>query len=196
MVRDLRERTGAPMMDCKKAPAVGGDPRAAIDHLRKQGGMKSADKKAGRSTAEGLVTSSISPSGRVGSIVALACETDFAKKTPDFVAFLNDLCAHVAQHAPTDLEELARQRWKGGDSTVDDALKALVGKLGENTRVAGAKRLENPKGFVETYIHHNQKVGVPRLGDPRPPTARRHREDPARPLHAHRVQQARGARAH
>jgi elongation factor Ts len=160
MVRDLRERTGAPMMDCKKAlDATGGDFEGAIDHLRKQG-LKSADKKAGRTTGEGLVTSSIGPSGRVGSIVALACETDFAKKTPDFVAFLNDLCTHVAQHAPADLEQLARQRWKGGDLTVDDALKALVGKLGENTRVAGAQRLENPKGFVETYIHHNQKVGV------------------------------------
>lgn len=160
MVRELRERTGAPMMDCKKAlDATGGDSEAAVDHLRKQG-LKSADKKAGRATAEGQVTSNVGPSGRVGSIVALACETDFAKKTPDFQAFLADLCAHVAQHAPASTEALAKQRWKGGDQPVEEALKSLVGKLGENIQIVGARRLENPKGFVETYIHHNHKVGV------------------------------------
>ena len=160
MVRELRERTGAPMMDCKKAlDATSGDPEAAIDHLRKQG-MKSAEKKLGRATAEGLVTSNVGPSGRVGSIVALACETDFAKKTPDFQAFLTDLCEHVAQHSPENIDALAKQRWKSGDQTVEEALKTLVGKLGENIQIAGARRLENPKGFVETYIHHNQKVGV------------------------------------
>ncbi len=160
MVRELRERTGAGMMDCKKAlEATGADFEAAVDHLRKQG-VKSAEKKAGRTTGEGRATSSIGPSGRVGSMVALACETDFVTTTPDFQTFLTNLCEHVAQHAPSDLDALARQRWMGGDQTVEDALKALVGKLGENTRIAGARRLENPKGFVETYIHHNHKVGV------------------------------------
>jgi elongation factor Ts len=160
MVRDLRERTGAGMMDCKKAlAATAGNFEAAVDHLRKQG-VKSAEKKAGRITGEGRVTSSIGPSGRVGSMAALACETDFVTSTADFEAFLGDLCKHVAEQDPAGLEQLGKQRWKGGELTVDDALKALVGRLGENTRIVGARRLENPKGFVETYIHHNHKVGV------------------------------------
>jgi elongation factor Ts len=160
MVRDLRERTGAGMMDCKKAlEATRGDFEGAIDHLRKQG-LKSADKKAGRTTGEGRVTSTIGPSGRVGAMAAVACETDFVTKTADFQAFLDDLCQHVAENAPASLDDLARQRWKGTDQTVEDAAKSLVGKVGENCRIVGARRLENPQGFVETYIHHNHKVGV------------------------------------
>ena len=159
MVRELRERTGAGMMDCKKAlNATGGDMEAAVDHLRKQG-VKSADKKAGRETSEGIVKSVVGPNGRVGSMVALACETDFVTSTEDFQTFIADLTDHVAEQAPADVDAVMKQSWKKG-GTVEEAVKQLVGKVGENTRIHGVCRLENPEGYVANYIHHNNKVGA------------------------------------
>jgi elongation factor Ts len=159
MVRELRDRTGAGMMDCKKAlNASEGDMEAAVDHLRKQG-LKSADKKSGRDTAEGFVYSVVGPQGRVGSMVALSCETDFVTSTDDFQAFVKALTDHVAEHSPAGVDEVLGQSWKAG-GTVEEALKQLVGKVGENARIHGVRRLENPDGYVASYIHHNNKVGA------------------------------------
>lgn len=160
MVRELRERTGAGMMDCKQAlQETAGDFEAAVDWLRKKG-LRSAEKKAARTTDEGRVFASLADDGRSGTMVNVSCETDFVARTPDFEAFLKDLVAHVADRRPQDLEELAGQEWIRGGGTVHNAIQEVIGKLGENIQVAGIAHFENPEGFVESYVHHNNKVGV------------------------------------
>ena len=159
MVRELREKAGAGMMECKKAlQATGGDMEAAFDELRKSG-LKTAAKKAGRSTGEGRLCATISDDGHKGAMVALACETDFVAKTPDFDAFLNGLCEHVAQCAPADVESCLEQEWSGGGS-VGEALTALIGKLGENILIDSVQAFENSEGQVAAYVHHDQKKGA------------------------------------
>lgn len=159
MVRALREKSGAGMMECKKAlEATGGDEEAAFDELRKSG-LKTAAKKAGRDTGEGRVAASVSADGKSGAMVSIACETDFVANTPDFDGFLKDLAAHVLEHGPADVPGCMTQPWKG-DGTVQDALTALVGKLGENIQIAQVQRYENPEGVVAAYVHHDDKKGA------------------------------------
>jgi elongation factor Ts len=160
MVRDLRERTGAGLMECKRAlEAASGDFEGAIDHLRKQG-LKSAEKKASREMGEGRVAAFVGPKGRVGALIAVTCETDFMAATDDFKGFLVALAKHVAEHAPKDLEELGGQKFAASGTSVGDTVKGLVGKLGENIQIARAVRYENMNGRIGAYIHHTQKVGV------------------------------------
>jgi len=156
-VRDLREQSGAGMMACKKAlTATNGDVQAAFDHLRKQG-LKAAEKKAGRDTAEGRAVAASAPGGRRGALVAVSCETDFVAKTPQFEAFMGSLAGHVLEHGQADPDGLAGQAWSGDEATVGDALKALVGQLGENIQMAGAICYDNPDGYAVSYVHHDQK---------------------------------------
>lgn len=159
MVKELREQTGAGLMDCKKALAeTSGDIEAAVDWLRKKG-MKSADKKAGRETAEGRVWAAIAPDGRSGALIAIACETDFVAKTDDFNKFVEALANHVLANQPANVEACLAQTWAGG-GTVEDALKGLIGALGENMQLAGVAYLESKDGYVGSYIHHDNKKGV------------------------------------
>ena len=159
MVKELREQTGAGLMDCKKALAeTSGDVEAAVDWLRKKG-MKSAAKKAGRETAEGRVYTLISDDGHRGALIALACETDFVAKTDEFNEFVNALAAHVLESKPSNLADCLTQGWSGG-GTVEDAVKAIVGKLGENMQLVEAAYLEAPEGYIGSYIHHDSKKGV------------------------------------
>jgi elongation factor Ts len=160
MVRDLRERSGAGLMERKRAlEASKGDLEAAVDHLRKSG-LKTAEKKADRETGEGRVSVYVGPKSRVGSIVALTCETDFVAKTEDFEKLLADLCVHVAEKNPPSPEALVEQPFREGKISVGETLKLLVGKIGENMRVARSVRLENLKGRVGAYIHHDGKKGA------------------------------------
>ena len=160
MVRDLRERTGAGLMECKRAlEASKGDLEAAVDHLRKQG-LKTAEKKAERETGEGRVRVHVGPKSRVGSIVALSCETDFVAKTADFESLLAELASHVAEKNPPSAEALLEQPFRGGKATVGETLKLLVGKIGENMRIARVARLENMKGRVGGYTHHDGRKGA------------------------------------
>jgi len=100
LVKELRDKTGAGMMDCKKALAeVGGDLDKAVDHLRKKG-MSKAAKKAGRETSEGLVEAYIHPGGNVGVLVEVACETDFVARTDEFKSFVRDIAMHIAATNP------------------------------------------------------------------------------------------------
>lgn len=157
MVRDLRERTGAGLMECKRAlEAAKGDTEAAVDHLRKSG-LKTAEKKADRETGEGRVRVHVGPKSRVGSIVALTCETDFVAKTADFESLLENLAVQVAEKNPASAEALLLQPFQDGKTSVGETLKLLVGKIGENMRVARITRLENMKGRVGGYIHHDGK---------------------------------------
>jgi len=160
MVRELREKSGAGMMECKKAlTATDGDLEAAFDELRKSG-LKTAAKKAGRSTSEGRIVVNLRDDGKAGAMASIACETDFVAKTPDFEGFLADLGAHVLANAPADVEACLAQTWKGGEGTVGDALGVLIGKLGENMQIAQVQAFENPEGYVGAYVHHDSKKGT------------------------------------
>ncbi len=162
MVSELREMTGAAMMDCKKAlEASGGDFEAAIDHLRKQG-LKSAAKKAERTTAEGRVFAVVSPDARVAHIVGVACETDFLAGSDGFKDLVARLQEHVRAHDPDGIEDgerpLAGQDF-GGES-VSDAIRSAIGWFGENIRLENLARLENREGRVASYVHHDKKQGA------------------------------------
>lgn len=160
MVRALRERTGAGLMECKRAlEAAKGDIEAAVDFLRKSG-LKTAEKKADRETGEGRVRVHVGPKSRVGAMVALTCETDFVAATPDFEALLSDLSSHVAEKNPPSVEALLEQPFRDGKVTVGETLRLLIGKIGENMRIARILRLENMKGRVGSYIHHDGKKGA------------------------------------
>jgi len=160
MVRELRERTGAAMMDCKKAlEAANGSMEEAIDNLRKQG-LKSAGKKADRETAEGRVVASIQSDGKRGHLIGVACETDFLAKGDNFVAFVDELAQHVSANDPADAAELLSQQWKGGDRTVEAAVQEGVGQFGENIRVESCVRMASDAGQVGAYVHHDNKQGA------------------------------------
>ena len=156
MVRDLRERTGAGLMECKRAlEASQGNFEAAVDHLRKQG-LKTADKKAERETGEGRLQAWVGPKMRVGSLVALTCETDFVARTSDFGKLLYDIAELVAEKNPASTEALAALTLPSG-TAVGEAIKLMVGKIGENIRVPKIARLENMKGRIGSYVHHDGK---------------------------------------
>lgn len=159
MVQELRSRTGAPLMDCKRAlAATEGDLEGAIDNLRKSG-MKNADKRVGRATAEGRVRAFVRADGKLGSVVALTSETDFVAKTEDFVKLTEQLAEHVAEHAPADVDALLAQELAGVGG-IADTIKSLSGKMGENMKVASLARYENAGGRVGAYVHHDQKQGA------------------------------------
>ena len=159
MVRELRDKTGAGMMECKKAlTACDGDMEAALDELRKSG-LKTAAKKAGRETSEGRVYAKVADDLRSGALVSISCETDFVAATEQFQGFLDDLASHVLEHKPSNLDECMTQQWKG-DGTVADALTQLVGRLGENIQIADVVAMENTSGGVGAYVHHDNKKGA------------------------------------
>jgi elongation factor Ts len=159
MVRDLRERTGAGMMDCKAAlEATQGDMEAAIDHLRKKG-LQKAEKKASRAMGEGRVYAKLAADGRSGALIAVTCETDFMAKTKEFEAFLEALATHVLASGATSPDDVLAQRWSSG-GTVSDAVKGVIASLGENMSISGARRLSNPAGWIGAYVHHDGKQGA------------------------------------
>jgi elongation factor Ts len=157
MVRELREKTDAPMMECKKAlTEAGGDLAKAEEILRIKLGNK-ASKAAGRIAAEGVVGAYVAQDGQLGSIVEINCETDFVAKNDEFLAFARNIAELVAKENPADVEALARLALEG--STVDERRKALVGKIGENVSLRRFSRHE-AKGKLATYIHGGSKIGV------------------------------------
>ena len=109
---------------------------------------------------EGRVSAFVGPKSRIGALVAVTCETDFMAATDDFKSLIADLARHVADHAPKNVEELVGQKWSKTGSSVGEAIKLLIGKLGENIQVARIARFENMSGRVGAYVHHTQKVGV------------------------------------
>jgi elongation factor Ts len=145
LVKELRERTGLPMMDCKKAlTETSGDLDKAEELLRIKSGAK-ASKAAGRIAAEGVIGAWLSGDGKTGSLVELNCETDFVAKNDDFMAFAQLLAQSVASREPGEVEEQKRQ--------------ALVQKLGENISIRRYKRLQ-AKGKLALYLHAGAKIGV------------------------------------
>ena len=159
LVRQLREMSGAGMMECKKAlKATDGDPEAALDELRKAG-LKSAAKKVGRETAEGRVAFKVSDDGSKGAIVALASETDFLASTPNFGEFLEALVQHTFDHEPKSVDEMLGQAWHSG-GTVQEALTATIGDLKENLQIVEACAYSTDGGKVIAYVHHDNKKGA------------------------------------
>lgn len=159
-VKELRERTGAGMMDCKKALAeTGGELEKAIEYLREKG-LAAAAKKAGRIAAEGLVNSYVTPDKKVGVLVEVNCETDFVAKNPDFQQFVKDVAELIASGAPADLETLAGLKMSGGKS-VAESVTGLVATIGENIAVRRFARFAvKGAGLIDSYIHMGGKIGV------------------------------------
>lgn len=158
MVKELRESTGAGMMDCKKAlTEAGGDMAKAVDILREKG-LSQAAKKAGRIAAEGAVVSNVSDDGKVGVIVEVNCETDFVGHNEGFQTLARAIAAQTAEAAPADMDALLASSIDG--KTVKDMVTEAVAKIGENISVRRFVRFESAEGQVYSYIHGGGKIGV------------------------------------
>jgi elongation factor Ts len=157
MVRELREKTDAPMMECKKAlTEAAGDLGKAEEILRIKLGNK-ASKAAGRVAAEGVVAAYIADDGKLGSIVEVNSETDFVAKNEEFRAFADAVARLVANNDPVDVGALSQLALDG--STVEERRKSLVGKIGENVSLRRFQRRE-AKGRLASYVHGGSKIGV------------------------------------
>ncbi|HEX5037395.1 MAG TPA: translation elongation factor Ts [bacterium] len=157
-VRELRDKTGAGMMDCKRAlAATAGDMEKAVDHLRKEGVVKAA-KKAGRATSEGLIGVSVSPDKKTAALAEVNCETDFVARTDQFQNFLNALSEHIVKNKPSDVDALLAQ--KMGGASVQDVLAQLVAKLGENMGIRRFRIVQaGPGEVLAAYLHAGAKIG-------------------------------------
>ena len=159
-VKELREKTGAGMMDCKKVlTETNGDEEKAIELLRERGIMKAA-KKSDRIAAEGLVETYISEDKKVGAIVEVNAETDFVAKNADFQAFVKDVVKQIALNNPANVEELLAQKFINDESlTVQEELTNKIATIGENMTIRRFARFET-NGTVASYIHGDGKIGV------------------------------------
>lgn len=154
-VKELREMTGAGMMDCKKAlTECDGDMDKAVDFLREKG-LAQAAKKAGRIAAEGLVGSYVSEDAKIGVIVEVNCETDFVAKTDDFKDLVNTLAMHIAATKPADVEALTASELNG--QTVAALITEKIAKIGENISLRRFVCYETD-GMVASYIHAGGKI--------------------------------------
>jgi elongation factor Ts len=157
MVKDLREKTDAPMMECKKAlTEANGDMGKAEEILRVKLGNKAA-KASARVAAEGIVGTWLAGDGKLASIVEVNCETDFVAKNPDFLAFVARLAELVAAKNPADVAALSALSI--GDKTVEQTRTELVGRIGENLSIRRFVRIQG-KGRIAQYVHGGAKIGV------------------------------------
>jgi elongation factor Ts len=157
MVKALRDKTDAPMMECKKAlTEANGDLGKAEEILRVKLGNK-ATKAASRIAAEGIVAIAVAADAKAGAIVEVNCETDFVAKNDDFLALAGGLAKLVLERRPADLAALSALPYQG--STVEEIRKALVGKIGENLSIRRFARVD-AKGRLAQYIHGGSKIGV------------------------------------
>ena len=156
MVKDLRERTGLGMMDCKKALAeADGNMDKAIEDLRKASGLKAA-KKASRVAAEGIVMTQVAEDGNYGAIIEINSETDFVARDDNFLAFSKDVLNVAFANSDADVDVLL-------NSGVEDLREKLVQKIGENVNVRRVDRLQfdnADQGIVESYVHSNNRIAV------------------------------------
>lgn len=161
MVKDLRDKTGAGMMDCKKALAeTAGDMEAAVDWLRAKG-LAAAAKKAGRTAAEGLV--GVAVSGTRGAAVEVNSETDFVAKNDIFQAFVRTVTG-LALDSAADVETLAAMPFPGGEASVAEKLTANIATIGEQQSLRRTAILEVDQGTVAAYVHNAVAPGIGRIG--------------------------------
>src|ERR1700675_450359 len=161
MVKDLREKTGAGMMDCKAALGeTQGDMEAAVDWLRKKGLSKAA-KKAGRIAAEGLI--GIHAAGKTGAMVEVNSETDFVARNEQFQDMVTKIAA-LAVKAKGDTAKLLATTYPGKKATVEDHVKEMIATIGENMTVRRTAMLEVPNGVVGSYVHSQVVPGLGKIG--------------------------------
>ena len=160
LVKELREKTGAGMMDCKKVlTETDGDMEKAIELLRERGITKAA-KKTDRIAAEGIVAAYVSEDGKIGSVVEVNSETDFVGKNEEFRSFVADVAEQIAVKNPANVEELLNQKsMKDDTKTVQEVLTGKIATIGENITIRRFERFES-NGLVEKYIHGDGKIGV------------------------------------
>ena len=161
MVKELREMTGAGMMDCKKAlAATEGDMDKAVEFLREKG-LAAAEKKAGRIAAEGIVATNVSEDGKVASIVEVNSETDFVAKNDKFRDFVAAVAAQVVASTTNDLDTFLAESWSLDNSkTVKEELSSMIAIIGENMNIRRFEKIEATNGFVVSYIHGGGRIGI------------------------------------
>ena len=159
-VKDLREKTGAGMMDCKKVlTETNGDEEKAIELLRERGLSKAA-KKSGRIAAEGLAAAYVTDDKKVGVVVEVNAETDFVAKNEEFKAFVADVAKQIAEKNPANVEELlAQESTVEAGKTVQEVLTEKIATIGEKLTIRRFERFQS-NGLVEKYIHGDGKIGV------------------------------------
>lgn len=159
MVKELRERTGSGMMECKKAlQEAGGDIDLAIENMRKSG-LAKADKKAGRVAAEGRVAIEISADGKSAVVVEVNCETDFVSGGDDFINYANAVARTALKNSPASVEALVAMPLDGGSETIEEKRQAMVAKIGENIQVRRFESLQSKNGSFGSY-QHGTRIGV------------------------------------
>jgi len=158
LVKDLRERTGSGMMECKKALVeAGGDIEAAIEIMRKAG-LAKADKKSSRTAAEGRLAVKSSADGKSAVVLEINCETDFVAKNEDFIAFADAVAQSILDAGASSLDDALASKLATGAS-VEEQRKELVAKLGENINVRRFERFVSENGLVASYLH-GTRIGV------------------------------------
>lgn len=158
-VKELRERTGAGMMDCKKAlTETNGDMEKAVEVLREKG-LAAAAKKAGRVAAEGIVKTFISEDKKKGAIVEVNCETDFVADNAEFIEFAGKVAEMAANTNATTVEQLVAEKYND-EKTVQEVLTELIAKIGENMTVRRFEKVSLENGVVQSYIHGGGRIGV------------------------------------
>lgn len=178
MVKALRERTGAGMMDCKRALVEANGDMALAEVILRKKGIAAATKKEGRSTKQGVIASHISDNGKTGVLVEVNCESDFVARTDDFLSLTADIAAHIAKTKPKyvraeELTQQERAQFKahealyeqkfahGQNTTIGELVKTKIAKLGENIAVSRFTIYEaNGTGVVSSYIHHGAQIGA------------------------------------
>lgn len=159
LVKELRERTGSGMMDCKKAlTETNGDIEKAVEFLREKG-LAAAAKKAGRVAAEGQVVTFTAEDGKTATIVEVNCETDFVADNEQFTSFAAKIAEIAAGSNASNVEELEAEKFEG-DKTVKEALTELIATLGENMTIRRFEKVSVDNGVVKTYIHGGGRIGV------------------------------------
>ena len=161
MVKELREMTGAGMMDCKKAlSATDGDMDKAVEFLREKG-LAGIDKKANRIAAEGVVTIALTDDAKKAVVVEVNAETDFVAKNEKFQTYAADVAAQALVSDAADVETFMTETWaKDTTMTVRDALATQISIIGEKLDIRRFQRMEEPAGFIASYIHGGGKIGV------------------------------------
>ncbi len=159
MVKELRERTGSGMMECKKAlQEAGGDIDVAIENMRKSG-MAKADKKSGRVAAEGRVVIKISDDGKSAAVVEVNCETDFVSGGDDFLSFVEAIATTALNNKPADIAALSEMTLEGSSKTIEEARKEKIAKVGENMQLRRFELLETTTATFGSYLH-GTRMGV------------------------------------
>ena len=161
MVKDLREMTGAGMMDCKKAlSATDGDMDKAVEFLREKG-LAGAEKKAGRIAAEGIVDTAMAADEKKAVIVEVNSETDFVAKNEKFQSYVADVAAQALTTSAADIDAFLAEPWAlDTTKTVNEALAAQIAVIGENMHIRRFAQVKEENGFVASYTHMGGKIGV------------------------------------